>query len=169
LVDNDILLFTASLAVLIGLGFALVGVPVDGANPIIGGNNGEPVYNLDGSIIIAGTSDGAEIKSNSFQYDTSESAFQFSVVGPGSDLAWTGAENVDVDIEMIDTESGDVVDRYRTTIDELPATEQETVDFEFNRKPAGEYRMVFDINFECTFITYGCNNVDSFETVVEVP
>lgn len=151
------------------LGLALLLVGGTGGTPIDGGDDGEPVYSVDGSIVVAGTSDGAQIEGNSFTYSTTESRWGFSFLGPNSDLAWTGAEDVDVSIEMIDQESGEVVDRYRETIDELPATEEQTVDFGFDQKPAGSYRMVFDINFECTFITYGCDNVDSFETVVEVP
>jgi len=166
IVDSDLLVASAAVFIMLGLGLILVGVP--NGTPVDGGDS-EPVYSVDGSIVVAGTSDGAEIKGNSFTYTTTESPWSFSFIGPNSDLAWTGAEDVDVSIKMIDQETGEVVDRYRETIDELPATEQETVDFGFNRKPAGSYRMVFDINFECTFITYGCNNVDSFETVVEVP
>lgn len=148
------------------LGLSTVVLGVDTPNVI--NDKDDPKYNLDGSIVLAGTSDGAEIRGNSFDYTTLESTFGFNFLGPNTDLAFTGAEDVDVSIVMKNSQ-GEVVDRYTETIEELPATQEETVDFSFPRKEPGKYTLEFNINFECTFITYGCDNVDSFKTSVEVP
>jgi len=150
------------------LTLAISGTVLGVEAPNIVNDNDNPKYNLNGNVVISGTSDGAEIRGNSFDYTTTKSTFGFSFLGPNTNLAFTGAEDVDVNIVMKDSEDN-IVDRYTETIQELPATDEQTVDFSFPRKEAGEYTLEFDINFECTFITYGCDNVDSFETTVEVP
>lgn len=119
--------------------------------------------------MVTGTSSGAAIKGNSFNYRTSESLLSLNVLGPSSDLAFTGAENVDVTIKLRDKETNQVVDRTETEIKELPATSEETVDFKFSRVPVGDYEMIFDIDFECTFLTIGCENQDSYTADVLVP
>jgi len=163
-VDTDIILFSAIVLLTLGISSIALGAELPGGV----GDGSEAKYNVEGSIVLDGTTDGAQIIGSSFTYDTPQSAFGLSFLGPSSDLSFTGAENVDVSILLRNSE-GTVVDRTTKTIEELPATEQERVDFRFPRKPAGEYTIEFDANFECTIITYGCTNTDSFETVVEVP
>lgn len=162
--DSDILLFSAIVLLIVGGSSIAFGAELPGGV----GDGSEAKYNVEGSITLEGTSDGAQILGNSFSYDTPQSALGLSFVGPNSDLSFTGAENVDVSILMRNSD-GQVVDRTTKTIEELPVTDQETVDFRFPRKPSGDYTLEFDANFECTLITYGCTNTDSFETSVEVP
>lgn len=148
-----------------------MGVPSPGTgNDIIpGGDDSPPKYTVKGSMVIEGTTGGAAFKPSSFNYETKESLLSFSFVGPSPDLSFTGAENVDVRMTLVDKKSGTVVGRQRHSIDELPAKSEEAVDFKFSRVPQGDYRLEFDTNFECTFLTYDCENQDSYTADVLVP
>ena len=150
------------------LTLALSGMVLGVEAPDIAPGDSEPKYNIDGSFVVAGTTDGAEIQSSSFDYDTTESRFGFSFIGPDSSLAFGGADNVDVNMRLINDE-GVTFDRYSTNIGDIDTTGQKTVDFEFSRKPAGSYTLEADLQFECTAITYQCDNVDNFSTGLEVP
>lgn len=135
----------------------------DNTNPI----SGEPTYTVDGEFIITGNSEGANIKQDTFQYTTRESLTSFSFISPDSNFAFTGAENLDVTVKLV--QKGRIVDRYTENIEKLPLGEEDTIDFKFGRKPAGTYTVEGTIDFECTLITYGCTNSDSFQQQITVP
>lgn len=130
--------------------------------------NNEPSFNIEGSMILSGTGSGAEIKDGTFDYDTRETTFSLSFIQPdSSDLSFTGAENLDVEVKLV--KDGRVIDRYSENIEKLPLGEEQTIDFNFGKKPAGVYKLNAGISFECTFVTLNCQNSDSISTQIDVP
>jgi hypothetical protein len=152
-----------------GVALAVSGVDTPGTNPIDFGGNQEPRYDLTAEVKLTSSNEGAEFIDDSFNYETEESGFLGKFIGPSSNLALTGAEDVEVTYKLRRQDGVVVARKTDRNIGNINVFQTKDLTFEAGNLVAGTYDLEIVAEYECASLTTGCDNTDSVTEEVVIP
>lgn len=129
-----------------------------------------PKYDVSTSIVVQATDVNAKLNEGSFQYETEKTcAYCLSVIGFDRDLAFGGANDVELNFQMVNSDDQLVADGSKY-IGELGVMQTETVEFDVDNRPTGDYTVKYELVYTPDFgVSEGVEQVKTLEKNIRVP
>lgn len=129
-------------------GISLCDIPVVSQFPSDCGTEVAEKYDLDTEITVQATDANAVFNEQSFEYTTTKStSFDgFSFLGPQSNLAFGGANDVTLDFQLFNSNDELVADGNKY-IGELGFLQRESVSFTADNLPTGDYTVRYGLSY----------------------
>lgn len=156
-----------SLLLLAGVSMA-AGIPgtINIDNPFSSEDPLQKKYDLTTSITVQATDTKANLKEQSFDYETVESCnFCLNMIGPNSSLAFGGVNDARVDFQLVREDT--VVADGSQWLGEIGAFQSRTVSFDADNLPSGDYTVVYRLQYQPDL--FGAEQTEKLEKTVRVP
>lgn len=128
-------------------------------------------YDLETSITVQATDVHANLNERSFEYSTTRSGFfsTLSVLGPDNTLAFGGANDVELDFQLVNSDNVVVADGNKY-IGELGVIQSQEVDFDVDNRKKGDYTVKYRLTYTPDFgVGEGVEQVKTLEKDIRIP
>lgn len=134
------------------------------------GTEVEEKYDVSTSIRVEATDVNAVLNEGSFEYETSPaSPWSLSLIGFDRDLAFGGANDVELGFQLENSDGVTVADGSQY-IGELGIIQSETVEFGVDNRPTGDYTVKYELSYKPDFgVDEGVEQVKTLEKEIRVP